>query len=315
MCACDFRDSIGGTGCEGDGGFYATCSDTQLVDDARQRQVCLDECSEVTNGLGTWTSIIGSVRSNLGIGWHNGFCAIEQSQDPDPEINCIFCLSPEIKDIFFDISDNSGGVSDFIFPNDASGELDTAITELMSCLQKPSFFNESCWISTIIDIGIRFDNISLVTEAIGNDPPDSNFETIYPIPVFEILESDGITPSSILLVNFANELSEQDAILQAFLVTLERYQGALIADEPEFVTLQLTALEEYTDLLVVNQLELSNASSEYSLLTQDIISEGGLELLQQRLDDEGFSQTEFDILVNLGYTQTEILEIQNIYYW
>lgn len=60
------------------------CRDTAIgVDDPNARQICIDQCASVTNGLGTWTDTIGIQTSSFGFVWNNGKCAIE---DTDVEV-------------------------------------------------------------------------------------------------------------------------------------------------------------------------------------------------------------------------------------
>jgi hypothetical protein len=121
-CACEFTDSNGGTGCDGDGGFYAHCGVTQSpnIDDARQRQVCIDQCNEATDGLGVWSSsIIFSSQQGAssydpldptnpnGYTWKNGRCEVDTNKDTDGDgINDIVDLCPRD-------AENNNGFEDF----------------------------------------------------------------------------------------------------------------------------------------------------------------------------------------------------------
>lgn len=44
-----------------------------------ERPICVAQCEALG---GTWTSIVGSVRGNLGTIWHNGLCVVEDVEEP-----------------------------------------------------------------------------------------------------------------------------------------------------------------------------------------------------------------------------------------
>ncbi len=70
-----------------------TCADTTLFmfgtapngaefDEAlflAERPICVAQCEALG---GTWTSIVGTVRGNLGAVWHNGLCVVEGVEEP-----------------------------------------------------------------------------------------------------------------------------------------------------------------------------------------------------------------------------------------
>lgn len=64
-----------------------TCKDTTLFNGVvfdeelflAERPICVAQCEALS---GTWTSIVGNVRGNLGTIWHNGLCVVEGVEEP-----------------------------------------------------------------------------------------------------------------------------------------------------------------------------------------------------------------------------------------
>jgi len=154
-------------------------------------------------------------------------------------------------------------------------------------------------------------SVEILAFDLAADPPDNNFEEVVILAPFEVFESEGLTESGVALVNLLNVLSEQSALQQAFLTSYERYLGAALANEQEFVILQLSSAKLYSDLLIENQLELQDAFMEYSLVLQNGISTEELEDLQNRLETEGFSDIEIQSLLDSGYSLAQIEEIKD----
>jgi len=149
-----------------------------------------------------------------------------------------------------------------------------------------------------------------LTQELANDPPDSNFQTVFEIPDFQTFEPIGENELQITSVKLINALSKEEALLQAFLTSFERYQGAGLANENEFVILQLFAVKTYSDLLVENHLELEEILLQHTTALQNGIDIGELESIQLRLESEGFSQNEIQNFLNNGYSQERITEIK-----
>jgi len=184
--------------------------------------------------------------------------------------------------------------------------------EIVSCiaLGGPSLGISCIPLAVTVGLSTIPPAVEFAAQGIVDDPPDSNFEQVFLVPSFQVFESEGFTESGVALVNMLNVLSEQAALQQAFLTSFERYQGAALANEPEFVALQLSAVKVYTDLLIENQLELQDAFLEYRTAFLNGISEEELEQIQNRLDNEGFSDDEIQELLDLGYSQVQIDEIK-----
>ena len=216
-------------------------------------------------------------------------------------------ISPELKEAAQDWADNAGFISDLLLGQSPFSAV-AIPSEITLCISAPPF---GC-VPIIVNAVLTFipPAVEIVAQSIADDPPDNNFEDVFPIPQFQVLESKGLTKSGKALVSMLNVLSKQNALQQAFLTSYERYQGAALANEPEFVILQLSAVKGYTDLLIENQLELQDAFREYSLAIQNGISIEELEEIQDRLENEGFSDQEIEVLLDLGYSLDEIAEIK-----
>lgn len=151
---------------------------------------------------------------------------------------------------------------------------------------------------------------------IANDPPDDNFYevvAIEPVVPWEPYCDD--CPLALAQAEYGTALAEQQAVLIAILTTLERLQGAAIADEPAFFAMQAEALRDYMELAKVKQDQVS------SLLTQlgeqvvaaiDPIQEEVIEI-SVRIFSEGFSAQEREELLAGGLSEIEIQKIEELF--
>ena len=147
------------------------------------------------------------------------------------------------------------------------------------------------------------------------DPPDENFSqvvTIEPIPKVEPYDD---SPLAAATAELATRLAQQNAILEALLITLERYQGATAAEEPTFILLQATALQNVLQLLIVNQQELHEALGMYESEFVVAINPNRDELTAQLAERAtvGLTVEEREGLADAGLTAEDIQIIVGIF--
>jgi len=143
-----------------------------------------------------------------------------------------------------------------------------------------------------------------------NDPPDPDYTVVYPVQapnpvVLPPNYSGNLSPAYIGLVN---NLTQQAAIEDALLVSFERYQGALAADQLQYMKLQLDAIEEYSSLL-------EQADGPFQDSLDDVLAEiqankqahePEVKAIQARLSASGFTEEEHLTLLENGMNETEI---------
>jgi hypothetical protein len=151
---------------------------------------------------------------------------------------------------------------------------------------------------------------------IANDPPDDNFHEVVPIePVVPWEPYCGNCTLALAQAEYGTALAEQQAILAAILTTLERLQGAAIADELGFFIMQAEALRDYMELARAKQDQVSSLLTqlgEQVVATIGPIQEEIIEI-SLRVFSEGFSEQEREELLAGGLSEIEIQAIEELF--
>ncbi|RLE67550.1 MAG: hypothetical protein DRJ45_09305, partial [Thermoprotei archaeon] len=148
-------------------------------------------------------------------------------------------------------------------------------------------------------------------KALADDPPDSNYTEIAELGSIEnyiALEESNFV---IAQTNLANNLAQQDAILQALTKSIERYEGAKAAGNYTYILLQAKAIKKFADMLVVNYRdavqvldayarEVKRAGGNKTIYAADVIA------FQQRIATSGFTEQEIQNMKDFGMNDTEI---------
>jgi hypothetical protein len=183
-------------------------------------------------------------------------------------------------------------------------------TVLFSCILDPS--KVLCALGLITYVGKHTaDEVARIYV----DPPDYNFQEVATIELVTPFEPLDSSPLAVAKARFATVLAEQNAILEVVLTTIERLQGAIVAEEPLFIILQTTALKHYFQLLTYNQQDLKEALNllgiEFIAFTTPIYDELIQELILR--SEEGLSPEERESLQQAGLTSEEIQTIEEIF--
>ncbi|RJS74064.1 hypothetical protein CW714_02280, partial [Methanophagales archaeon] len=148
-------------------------------------------------------------------------------------------------------------------------------------------------------------------KALADDPLDSNYTEIAELGSIEnyiALEESNFV---IAQTNLANNLAQQDAILQALTKSIERYEGAKAAGNYTYILLQAKAIKKFADMLVVNYRdavqvldayarEVKRAGGNKTIYAADVIA------FQQRIATSGFTEQEIQNMKDFGMNDTEI---------
>ena len=103
-------------------------------------------------------------------------------------------------------------------------------------------------------------------------------------------------------------MSVQNAIVTALMTSVERLQGAIIAEEPEFISLQAEAVVHFADLLSQNQAALVACidALESAFVVEIGPVEGDLRAWLEQIVAQGFTPEQYNNLIEAGLTDEEI---------
>ena len=206
----------------------------------------------------------------------------------------------DIKDVAKEMLTHKEDVDIWLTPLTAMG--------LLYCVTSPEIFTKVSVCGLDIIIWFSEKAFWAVTEKIANDPIDENYqEIITPRFLAPILPFDDSTMAQ-ARANYVTALMNNNIILHAILVTMERLQGAIAADEPYFIRLQAASLKEYLQKFYLTQEELRDALLATGLAFDEFYSPlyDTLDSELIRISIEGFSIDEKSILMKAGLTQEDI---------
>ena len=166
-----------------------------------------------------------------------------------------------------------------------------------------------------LDGEIRWELITSFRK-IAEDPPDPNYTQIAEMEPFDPVEYVGDIPYELALVNLFNDISAKEVIAKALLTSIERFQGALLANDYEYVSLQTRSMRDYSDMMAQNVVNLEHSFDKLIREAQVFESDPNilivLDEMQQRLLNEGFTLEETEYFKGLGVTDSEIEEYKRI---
>jgi uncharacterized repeat protein (TIGR01451 family) len=147
--------------------------------------------------------------------------------------------------------------------------------------------------------------------AIAADPPDAGFMQFTPLSGRQIIDLQSSDPLLIAVGNLGAASSNQAALAEALLRSLERYQGAEAAGDGDWALTQARAIKQYAGLLAAQLSQghaalgqLSNALAN-DTRPLDVIA-ADLESQRALVESSGFSPEERQALASLGLTVVQI---------
>lgn len=149
--------------------------------------------------------------------------------------------------------------------------------------------------------------------AIAADPPDPGFDQPSLLAAVQRLAAETEDPLLGAVVDMGNAAGEEDAIADALLHGLERYQGAASAGDGDAALLHARELRGYAALLA-DQLAASNtALAALSAAAGDPELDGEAapwEAMRSELAAHGFPLASFRALRNAGFSDAEIADFR-----
>jgi uncharacterized repeat protein (TIGR01451 family) len=152
--------------------------------------------------------------------------------------------------------------------------------------------------------------------AIYADPPDAAFKRLMSLGARTIVDPQSADPLFLAIANLGTAASTQDALSEALLRSLERYQGADAAGDGDWALIHARLAKQYAGLLAtqlphindaLNQLADALASDSRPL---DALA-GDVETFRNQVITTGFSTDERQMLANLGLTPVDIDKLQS----
>ena len=150
---------------------------------------------------------------------------------------------------------------------------------------------------------------------IAADPPDPQFRQLTPLEAREVIDPVSGDRLDIAAADVGTAASSQERLLEAFLHSLERYQGAAAEGDGDWALIHARAVRNYADALT-EQLPMTDAAlstMDYTLSTDQRPFEEvttAWEEYRSRVASEGFTPDELREARNLGLTEAEIADLQ-----
>jgi hypothetical protein len=155
-------------------------------------------------------------------------------------------------------------------------------------------------------------------QSIANDPPDANYQQITMLPAVTPLPIASNDPLDVGALGIGNAAANEDALAQALLHAIERYQGAAAASDGNWALIQARAIRDYASDLAA-QLVQSNAvlNADSAALQADPrpVDTGlaSLENLRTHVASPGLTPVELVSLHNAGLSDSEISDFQTTF--
>lgn len=156
----------------------------------------------------------------------------------------------------------------------------------------------------------RIDEFLIFTvDSLANDPPRQDFDIVAKIKPIKPIKPFDNSPLRKASAKYETATARQAQIRDAIVTTFERIQGAIIADEGQYMLLQSKTLAELFERLADNQ---ENLRASIELLIRKLDSSWNEELEQKvlQLAMNGFSAEERQLLEQAGLTKEEITTLQ-----
>ena len=147
------------------------------------------------------------------------------------------------------------------------------------------------------------------------DPPDPNFQQVTPLGAVARLRAESDDPIFNQQISISNVEGSESAILAALLHSMERYQGAAAAHNPEWALVHARALQSYASALrgqlVSTNAALSDLSATVAADTRDFDGSAAVfGPIYERVVSAGFNALEIQAFSNLGYSASQIGDLR-----
>ncbi|MEH7117167.1 PKD domain-containing protein [Neobacillus vireti] len=148
-------------------------------------------------------------------------------------------------------------------------------------------------------------------KGIAADPPNPDFQKLTPLETRDVITTESNDPETIAAVGIGNELGNEGPLLQAFLTSIEKYQGSVIAKDGDWALIHARAVKQYAAQLK-EQIRRTNTSiaiakqvveADPRPLDQTVAD---LQAFRNEAASQGLSPELVRNLKNLGYTDVQI---------
>ena len=157
------------------------------------------------------------------------------------------------------------------------------------------------------------ENLAKKYEGLAANPPNIDFKNLSQLKninnFYPHIISNNFTFSDSL--QLISQLDNEASLIDAFLNSLEKYQGALIFQNPKWVVIHLQQLIDFAKHLLNQTIITDNAfSSERNSLKLEGNLLDNLKHQQNQIKLNGFNLTEIKNLMNLGFDNDQIKDLE-----
>ena len=161
-------------------------------------------------------------------------------------------------------------------------------------------------------VNLILGGIFTTAEDMAEDPPDPNYTKVATLPDYEVFEPTGDSNLEYYDAMWYTCLSEQAAIMEALLTSMERLWGATNANDQTFISIQTEAVTHYSSMLAQNQADLSYAVqafiNELNLYYEQVQEPIGD--IQAEIAANGFSEEQLQSFYDAGMSDDMIDEVR-----
>ncbi len=157
-------------------------------------------------------------------------------------------------------------------------------------------------------------NVAKHYEALELDPPDPNFQQITSLGSRQTIDAETADPLVRATSAVGSAVSNEDALVEALRVSIERYQGAAAAHDGRWALIHARATRQYAGLLAAQQ---SKTNAAISALATALAADGrkldaaaaDLERLRSRIAASGFSSSQQQAAERLGLSGGQFAQL------
>lgn len=166
-------------------------------------------------------------------------------------------------------------------------------------------------VKTIVDKAANYAGIAA-------DPPDPDFLEPASLPEIATFTSATGAPVEAAIADWADSVGQGEALTEAFLASLEKYQGAAAAGNPAAALMHAQAIQSYaiqlSDVLIDQNMAVADLWGAIQGAGLDLDgAAANLESEQARVASSGHTADEIRALRNLGFSEEAIADFARIF--
>lgn len=158
-------------------------------------------------------------------------------------------------------------------------------------------------------------NVAERYKGIAADPPDPQFQQVTELEPRELIDPLGEDPFWYTASFLGSQASAEETIAEALLHSMERYQGAQAANDPNWALVHAQQLQDYANYLDLQlgrtNMALQQLANAVTTDPRDFAAEAAeWRAFQTRVAAEGFTEEELRDFRHLGLSDAEIEQIR-----